>query len=256
MRDFLSHKGTIIIQFSRRTEKDQEKIERKDIPTMTNKLFYILTVLCCAISLSCSAAGGRCGKGVKWKWNPETGVLTITGKGQMKDYAYFNLHKRPWHKNRDEIKCFVVEQGVTHIGKNAFSECDKLASVIVDPSNPIYCDIDGVLFSKDKATLLAYPKGNRNTRYVVPATATTIADHAFFSCDWLQEVIFPDGLADIDSWAFLGCDNLTKIVLPVSIKYIGYGVFYLCDKLKEIQYPQGLDVSHIDAPASTQLIPY
>ena len=223
---------------------------------MTNKLLYILTVLCCAISITCSAAGGKCGKHVKWKWDPETAVLTITGTGKMNDYAYHTLNKRPWHKKRNEIKSFVIDKGVTHIGNNAFSSCDKLESIKVDAANANYCDIDGVLFTKDKATLLQYPKGNRKSIYVLPTTVTKIADHAFFSCDWLQEVILPEGLAEIDSWAFLGCDLLKQILIPASVTKMGYGVFYMCNKLTEVKYPMGLDISQISVYASTNLIPY
>lgn len=37
--------------------------------------------------------------------------------------------------------------------------CDKLAAYHVDEQNENYCDIDGVLYTKNKSKLAIYPKG-------------------------------------------------------------------------------------------------
>ena len=38
---------------------------------------------------------------------------------------------------------------------------------------------DGILFSKDGTTLLRYPNGKNNTKYIVPDGVQTIGDSAF-----------------------------------------------------------------------------
>ena len=60
---------------------------------------------------------GSCGETVNWKLD-NSGVLTISGKGEMKNYTYKS--EMPWYKYREQIQSVVVEDGVTTIGDYAF----------------------------------------------------------------------------------------------------------------------------------------
>ena len=59
----------------------------------------------------------------------ETGVLTVSGTGDMKDFAF--VAQRPWQSNKSDIITCVVEQGVTNVGKNAFYGCEKMTVVML-----------------------------------------------------------------------------------------------------------------------------
>ena len=60
--------------------------------------------------------------------------------------------------------------------KTATEECDykqyftddKLTDIFVEEGNEAFRSIDGVLFTADGKTLLLYPKGRTEDRYVVP----------------------------------------------------------------------------------------
>ena len=75
---------------------------------------------------------GTCGENVTWKLD-ENGTLTISGKGDMKNYK-MESNYAPW-KNRDGmIKSAVIEDGVTSVGNYAFFYCRSLTSVKVPVS--------------------------------------------------------------------------------------------------------------------------
>lgn len=72
------------------------------------------------------AKGGKWGKTLTWALE-EDGTLTIGGKGPM-------VWPVPWEEDRAGIKKVVIEDGVTSICNNAFSECYALKSVQIPGS--------------------------------------------------------------------------------------------------------------------------
>ena len=65
-------------------------------------------------------------------WNIADSVLTISGTGEMEDYA--ELDSIPWHSNRESIKSAIIEDGVTSIGDYAFYNCVNLTSIEIPNS--------------------------------------------------------------------------------------------------------------------------
>ena len=62
----------------------------------------------------------KCGDtDTKWHFDEAKGVLTISGSGAMEDYS--DESKTPWRTHRESIKKVIIENGVTQIGKKAFS---------------------------------------------------------------------------------------------------------------------------------------
>ena len=51
------------------------------------------------------------------------------------------------------LKSVTIPESVTNIDHHAFFYCSSLVSINVDKNNPVYSDIDGLLFSKDKTIL-------------------------------------------------------------------------------------------------------
>ncbi len=81
-----------------------------------------------------------------------------------------------------------ISDGVTSIGVGAFEGCGSL-NISVSPNNPNYCDIDGVLYSKDKNAILGYAKDKIQQSYIIPDGVISIEDRAFNSCSYLTSVI-------------------------------------------------------------------
>jgi hypothetical protein len=115
-----------------------------------------------------------------------------------------------------------IPKWVEFIGNGAFAGNPRLIAFSVDDGNSRYTAIEGVLFSRDRSTLIAYPGGKGN-RYAVPKRVTSIAAEAFAETQ-LTAVTFPSSVSSIGDRAFAG-NLLTVIDFPSRIRSIGWGAF-------------------------------
>jgi hypothetical protein len=91
-----------------------------------------------------------------------------------------------------------------------FAGCTSLTNITVDPANPNYSSVDGVLFNKTQDTLITCPGGKRGA-YLVPNSVTSIERVAFTGCAQLTEVTINKSVTSIGFWAFHGCIRLGGI---------------------------------------------
>jgi len=66
------------------------------------------------------------------------------------------------------LTSITIPNSVTSIDSNAFDNCGNLAEIKVDSENEVYCDQNGVLFSKNMDTLLIYPEGKKEVVMIFP----------------------------------------------------------------------------------------
>ena len=119
------------------------------------------------------------------------------------------------------ISEIIIPNSVTDIGKAIFNGCSNLKNIKADSDNLKYTDIDGVLFSKDKTEIVAYPIGKADTAYSIPSGVKEILNSAFSGCPNLKKVTIPNGTVSIGNSAFLFCENLANITIPDSVNSIG-----------------------------------
>ncbi|MBR5528559.1 MAG: leucine-rich repeat protein, partial [Clostridia bacterium] len=98
----------------------------------------------------------------------------------------------------------------------------------------------GILFDKNKITLIQYPIGNTRQTYTIPRSVASVGDSAFFNCDSLTNVIIPDSVTSIGDSAFFNCDSLTNVIIPDSVTSIGSDAFCDCDSLTSIVIPDSV----------------
>jgi len=130
----------------------------------------------------------------------------------------------------------TIPASVTSIGSAAFGSNTGLTAITVDPGNPAYTSVDGVLFSKDRKRLAAYPAG-KGTVYTIPNGVTVIGQEAF-SGSQLTSVVIPGSVRVIEDWAFDGND-LTTVLIPAGVTAIGRGAFYR-NQLTTVNIPAGI----------------
>lgn len=125
----------------------------------------------------------------------------------------------------DKIKTIRIGANVDFVDTKAFYSCWALQNIEVDENNPNYCDVDGVLYNKDKTTLICYPcdhdeylrqkygyerelyrdevtpEYERDIQtYVVPSTVTKL-DEMCFNYANLRKIYLPEGLKRIETLA-------------------------------------------------------
>ncbi len=134
---------------------------------------------------------------------------------------------------------FWLKEGTRIIAENVFFLCDKLKSINVSPSNKYFSSIDGVLYSKDRKTLIAYPEG-KGSSYNIPNGVTSIGDDAFSYQDGLTSVNIPSSVTSIGSSAFIDCSGLTSVTIPGSVTSIGRSAFSNCNGLTSLTIFNGV----------------
>ncbi len=138
------------------------------------------------------------------------------------------------------LKSVAIGNGVTSIGGGAFSYCVGLENINVDSNNSNYCSVDGVLYDKNKTTIICYPAKKTNEKFTIPNGVISIGYSAFSGCASLKSVIIPDSATSIDIWAFSGCTGLTSVIIPDSVTSIEYGLFCDCERLASIVIPDSI----------------
>ena len=125
-----------------------------------------------------AATSGSCGENLRWTFDNRTGILEISGSGEMTDWN--STTEVPWYEYRTAIKSLSLPNGLTSIGNYAFSGCASLTSV------------------------------------TIPNSVTSIGESAFYRCTSLTSVTIPDSVTIIDYNVFSGLTSLEKINIAVS----------------------------------------
>ena len=137
------------------------------------------------------------------------------------------------------LTSIMIPRSVNSIGRLTFAGCSNLIEIAVSKENQYYCSDGGVLFNKDKTTIIQCPC-YMNEKYSIPNGVSSIGESAFRDCSNLKLVTIPNSVTKIESDAFDGCTNMMSIVIPNSVTSIGYYAFYGCSCLASIELPDSI----------------
>lgn len=213
-------------------------------------------------------------------------VVLTKGTGQMNNFSIdpFLLDKdnsfmqTPWYRSKGKAEV-VLYNGIQNIGNYAFYKCNNVQSVTipktvaslgiksfyfnkslqnisVSPDNKNYCDVNGVLYSKDKSTLIVYPAGNSEISYDIVDKATDISDYAFSFCQNLKILNFSAALENIGTSGIYDCEALTQVNVPENNEAYcsSDGVLYSKDKSTLVYYPSGKEDKEFSMLPDTTVI--
>ncbi|MBR1399653.1 MAG: leucine-rich repeat domain-containing protein [Alphaproteobacteria bacterium] len=131
----------------------------------------------------------KCGDNCDWSFDTVSGALTVSGSGNMNDYAHYEEEKTyyttaPWGKYQGQIKSIDVS-GLSNIGVHAFSDL-----------------------------------GSQLNNVNISDSVTYIKKFAFWADNSLSSIDLPDSLVSIGDGAF-AWDRLTKIIIPDTLQTFG-----------------------------------
>ena len=191
-------------------------------------------------------------------------LTSVSLPGSLKnigDHAFFNC---------TSLSSIIIPDGVTTIEESAFSYtglkyikipksvtkirddedfdpaigffagCRSLSEIEVDSENPEYTSQDGILYNKQKTSLLKYPCTKTNSVFSIPESVQEIFMGAFSYCENLTEITIPNSVSSIGSSAFWLCKNILSIELPDNITHIQNYAFMDCVNLNTIHLPTKL----------------
>lgn len=175
-----------------------------------------------------------------------------------------------WCADVETVETITLGKSVGNIEYGMFRENTALREISVSADNPNYTSVDGVVYSKDMSTLVAYPLGKTGT-YTVPAETTNIdilndriydqisiefaedsrsyvtVDGVTYTAD-MKKVMFcdpkksgaytmPDSVEQINDRAFADCNKLETVRVSQNVTDIVYGAFADCTALRSITLP-------------------
>ncbi len=146
---------------------------------------------------------------------------------------------------------FVIPEGYTKIGENAFRGCTDLTSIeipnsITEIGGAAFYDCTGLTSIKipDSVTKFgaeAFRNCTSLTSIEIPNSVTFIGQSAFYGCTGLTSIKIPDSVTVIDHSVFHGCASLTSIKLPTSVNSWNIAdAFSDCTSLTSIEIPNGV----------------
>lgn len=195
-------------------------------------------------SCSCKTISkGTCGESAFYEFNNETGKLTISGEGAVKESG-FDHDDFKWV---EKIQNVEIKSGITEIGKYAFYGCANIQGISIPETVSV---IDDYAFSQ--CTSLE--------DMTIPESVSGIGIYAFYNTKWLDEkrennplviingiladgfactgeVIIPDTVKTVLPYCFAECTGITNVTLPDTISSIENGVFYKCNNLESVSMP-------------------
>ena len=156
-------------------------------------------------------------------------------------------------RNCRRLTQVTISKKVTSIGDRAFLGCQKLTSVDVDYDNQYYSSTDGILFNKDKTTLILFPNAKSVQEYSVPEEVTHIADRAFYGCQ-MNKITIGQSVESIGLKAFGG--NIVTIDIDSNNTYYSSldGNLFNKDKTLLIRYSAGKTATTYTVPNSVTTV--
>ncbi len=166
----------------------------------------------------------------------------------------------------EDLETVVLPDSLTGIGYRAFAYCDALNNVTLPSNSPEmliesldyrgnifegctsltsvtipkdWDKIDGGMFEKSEITTLDLSECTK---------LTTISQGAFYRCEKLETVVFPESLTGIGFQAFAYCEALNNVTLPQNspemiVEEYGYQgkIFEGCTSLTSVTIPNDWD---------------
>ena len=166
---------------------------------------------------------GVWGDQVRWYFDEDTGLLTISGSGDLPDCNSGGTDA-PWYQYKSSIVKVEIKDGITAIGGNTFRQYTTLEEVTM-PDTLV------------KVGTFAFG-GNTKLSSIQLNKVEVIGNAAFSGCTSLENVSL-DSAKTIEAQAFALCSGLTSVTLGSDsnrVELVGKQAFGKCTALKTVNF--------------------
>ncbi len=132
----------------------------------------------------------------------------------------------------ESFESISIPASVSFIEGYLFNSCSRLKEINVSQDNKNYCSFDGVLYNKDKTTLICCPCSKKNI--TIFNGVKKLENLSFSRCKSLTEIKIPDSVTNIGEQTFSECENLKEITIPKNVSVISNYAFFNCVNLTDI----------------------
>lgn len=208
---------------------------------------------------------GKCGENAVWTFDEETGKLTISGTGPMYDYGRQNVNSwidAPWYNIQNSIISIDIQDGITYIGKETFSNCTKVKQVTIAASVTEVADdvfynwgvLESIHYMGSCADLNISENAQVNVMDVLTYEDPSCGDNLIYTLqdgvltisgtgamyDWeVNEYMDLNLKVSRSPWRAYR-ESIKKIVVEEGVTYVGTGAFCGCPNLTTIELPSTL----------------
>lgn len=159
-----------------------------------------------------------------WQCTSLLSVNLPEGLTSLGDYAFNCCHA---------LETISFPSTLTTLGRYVFFYCQSLKSIDVALSNIAFTTYEGVLFTKDMATIVCYP-GAHGEEYTLPSHTYQVGNGAFATCSTLKTVNLHGAVTSVGNYAFYNNTALEALTVPSSVASIGNNAFADCTALTSL----------------------
>ena len=149
----------------------------------------------------------------------ESALINITIPGSVTDIGNDAFH------GAENLVSATVTKGVMTIGERAFQSCKSLT----------YMDFPASITSVGAGAFTGCLE-MISVKFMPGGETAAIGDNAFSQCQYLTNIILPQGTNRISNGMFSSCTSLPTLYIPKSVTEIGENPFTSCRYLKTISF--------------------
>lgn len=181
----------------------------------------------------------KCGKNSVWSYDKATKTLTISGTGNIKEIAKWDSL---------DIRHIDIQEGITSIGRSAFSQLEKSKTVSLPKSlerigrYAFYQSGITEINIEDNVTFVGYNAFSFCKKLkTVKWNSPIIPTECFYYSKNLETVILGNKVKKIEGFVF-GHTAIKSIVIPNSVTSIEYSCFNDCKQLEKLKLSDNITV--------------
>ncbi len=140
------------------------------------------------------------------------------------------------------LTSLTIPASVTSIGYDAFYDCRRLQTISVASANPNYRSVDGILYNKNKTTLIAYPSGKTATAFCMSDSVRSNSE--YYGSTNLTNLVWSDATRSISGFGSVRVDSFKT---PNCVAFISSSP---CMYVDEVILPFGAHIGTYDFETS------